>query len=951
MRILKILAATVAAVFALLVVAGILLAYWFDPNDYKDYVTAYVEERTGRTLSIDEDLELSLFPWLAVETGGITLGNSPDFGAEPFATIESVSARVRVWPLLKRRIEIGTVVVDGIVLNLGVDDQGRTNWSDLLERRGSGEEAAEAPAAADGAEGFENYAVEGVRIRNGRLLWREGADIRYIVSDLSLTTDTIADDEPIDLELGFALLDVASQLTLELRASAVAEVETMRVADVAADARLLDARQQERASGRMQLESLSLAGERIELGQLSANGRVRDAPVGPEQVDARLSLAGASFDRATGEATVAELVTAVNDVETRWQIAATGLPETPSVTGRMTLDPAAAASLFALGSIEPPAGLAPATLGQVSASADFSANRSAGGPVSVTVENARLQMLGLELRGSATRSADGGLRADLNVPRASASAALKSLAASYAPESVDVGVIDSVGLKGRLTRSADGGTTTLDDVELELASATLKGRVAIETAGDSARYRGRLQTPRIDPALITGLVGEFLAESLGAREIGAVAIDTAFDYDAASDRLNLSTLALEAFGLEATGNVAVAGLSRQPVFSGRAALASFAPREVLRRFGQPVPETSDAAALGKAEVAGAFTVDSSHGEFRDLVVALDDSRITGSFRVDDFANPGYRFDLAADRIDVDRYLPPPADEVDEGERAAGAIAIKAEPLAAIKLAGMARVGDLKLANLRFQQVETALDVGAGQLKLEPARANLYGGQFAGGFDVDARPERPTMHLHGQAADLALAPLIAALAGESSVSGTASFDLDLTGTGETVTESMSTAAGMLGFAIRNGSIDGFNLEKTLCRVFNRADGLPAPTDAPDRTNFSVIRAAGTVSDGIVSSRELVMTTQALEISGSGRLTLVDQQLDYDMEAKQTRSIAIARCETMDRHIGRNVPFTIKGPLTEPEILPDFSEYLRDRVRDEVQDRVRESIQDRLLRRLQ
>ena len=65
MRILKILAATLAAAVALLVVAGILLVYWFDPNDYKDYVTAYVEERTGRTLSIDDDLKLSLFPWLA----------------------------------------------------------------------------------------------------------------------------------------------------------------------------------------------------------------------------------------------------------------------------------------------------------------------------------------------------------------------------------------------------------------------------------------------------------------------------------------------------------------------------------------------------------------------------------------------------------------------------------------------------------------------------------------------------------------------------------------------------------------------------------------------------------------------------------------------------------------------------------------------------------------------
>ena len=86
MRLLKILAAVLAAIVALLIFASVLLVWLFDPNDYKPVVASWVEERTGRTLSIDDDLELSVFPWLAVETGGITLGNAPGFTTQPFLT-------------------------------------------------------------------------------------------------------------------------------------------------------------------------------------------------------------------------------------------------------------------------------------------------------------------------------------------------------------------------------------------------------------------------------------------------------------------------------------------------------------------------------------------------------------------------------------------------------------------------------------------------------------------------------------------------------------------------------------------------------------------------------------------------------------------------------------------------------------------------------------------------
>src|SRR5690606_31698714 len=119
MKALKILLAVLTSIAALVVLAAVLLAVFFDPNDYKGYVTSWVEERTGRMFAIEGDLELAFFPWLAIETEGVTLGSPAGFDpGTPFARIERIAAGVKLLPLvLERRLEIGRVRLDGVRLD------------------------------------------------------------------------------------------------------------------------------------------------------------------------------------------------------------------------------------------------------------------------------------------------------------------------------------------------------------------------------------------------------------------------------------------------------------------------------------------------------------------------------------------------------------------------------------------------------------------------------------------------------------------------------------------------------------------------------------------------------------------------------------------------------------------------------------------------------------------
>ena len=77
-KLIKILLWTVASLVLVIVLAAILLPILVDPNDYKDEIAQQVYNKTGRTLTIEGDIDLSISLPLSVslELGQIELSNS-----------------------------------------------------------------------------------------------------------------------------------------------------------------------------------------------------------------------------------------------------------------------------------------------------------------------------------------------------------------------------------------------------------------------------------------------------------------------------------------------------------------------------------------------------------------------------------------------------------------------------------------------------------------------------------------------------------------------------------------------------------------------------------------------------------------------------------------------------------------------------------------------------------
>jgi AsmA protein len=197
---LKKLSYLIIGIVAILVVAAVAFYVLFDPNDFRDRISTQVQSATGREFVIEGDLELSVFPWLAIEVGRTRLGNAPGFGDEPFAAFDEARLSVRLLPLLLRReVSVGVAELDGLHLNLAVDRTGRGNWEDLLE---AGEAAPVDDEPGKGSGG--DLEISGIGISDATLTYTDDqVGETYSLTGLGLSIGSIGQNRPITVAGGF----------------------------------------------------------------------------------------------------------------------------------------------------------------------------------------------------------------------------------------------------------------------------------------------------------------------------------------------------------------------------------------------------------------------------------------------------------------------------------------------------------------------------------------------------------------------------------------------------------------------------------------------------------------------------------------------------------------------------------------------------------------------------
>ena len=160
----------VAIVALLIAVAGAtIFLLTFDANENKQSITNLVKKQTGRELVLDGDIGFSVFPKIAITLGSAQLSNAPGFAAEAFARVDKATASVELLPLFVGDIQIDTIELQGLQVNLETKASGKTNWDDLAKSETDESKSNESETDdAGSAEGFA-MSIGGIQINNAQV--------------------------------------------------------------------------------------------------------------------------------------------------------------------------------------------------------------------------------------------------------------------------------------------------------------------------------------------------------------------------------------------------------------------------------------------------------------------------------------------------------------------------------------------------------------------------------------------------------------------------------------------------------------------------------------------------------------------------------------------------------------------------------------------------------------
>lgn len=186
------------AVVVVLLVAAALVAPFFIPVDtYKNQLVAEVKQATGRDLTIKGKVSFSILPSLAVEAHDVAFANPPGAAGPNMATLSALELRLKLLPLLGRRLVVDKLVLVDPVIALEIDKQGRPNWQFAAPApatsaaRPAAPAASPAPAAAGGGGALAGLSLNDMQLENGSISYldRRGGQswqLQQIAMTLSL---------------------------------------------------------------------------------------------------------------------------------------------------------------------------------------------------------------------------------------------------------------------------------------------------------------------------------------------------------------------------------------------------------------------------------------------------------------------------------------------------------------------------------------------------------------------------------------------------------------------------------------------------------------------------------------------------------------------------------------------------------------------------------------------
>jgi uncharacterized protein involved in outer membrane biogenesis len=166
-------AALVVVVVA--VVALVIVVATMDLGRFKGYAEEAAMNATGRKLTIDGELHLSLFPTPTLSAEKVRFANAAWGSSPDMVKVEKVEARVALMPLLSQDIVVERLVLMSPEILLETDKAGKGNWEFVAPEPASAPTAQTGKPAPPGQGATPSLPVlNDIAIEKGRLVSKDG---------------------------------------------------------------------------------------------------------------------------------------------------------------------------------------------------------------------------------------------------------------------------------------------------------------------------------------------------------------------------------------------------------------------------------------------------------------------------------------------------------------------------------------------------------------------------------------------------------------------------------------------------------------------------------------------------------------------------------------------------------------------------------------------------------
>lgn len=304
--------------------------------------------------------------------------------------------------------------------------------------------------------------------------------------------------------------------------------------------------------------------------------------------------------------------------------------------------------------------------------------------------------------------------------------------------------------------------------------------------------------------------------------------------------------------------------------------------------------------------------------FKNAELGLDSTKFKGSIKAAIGKKiPDIEADLSSDSLNLNPYLKK------EAERSSWFISsafatelsnqhIDLSSLNAVNAKVALTLGSVIYEKIKLGKTVISANLNNGSLKLQIPETSLYGGSAKVDSTLDSSGSFTKQF---NLTNVNIGELLSDLNGGNRFAGTINASANLNGKMTSMLGMMKSLDGNGSIKITNGAIKGVDLKNM---VKNIQSAFTSANKTSEQTEFSELGGTFTITQGIVINNDLDLKSQALTMSGKGKVNLPAQTIQYRLNPEMVSTLKRGDGSATK---GLEFPIIIEGSLDNPHFIPD------------------------------